>query len=764
MTPVAAADLLKSVLALGRQLLGAPNGFIMQSIADNTGVALPGIGVFDTDNLADLPAPIRAVVDRVLDGGQSEVLPDAPGMGALAVAPLRSDAQIVGVVAMAYDPWMPDSGPSRTFGSTELEQLDGLCRLASFALDNARLYGVERHSRLLADRLQDSAQAINESLDLDVVLPRIMERLHEVIEYDSGTIQILERDSMRVIAVRGLPPGECGHVRLLADYPYNRRLVETREPIIEGDVRSAAFWRMDPSLERVWSNLGVPLVVRDRVIGALTIDSHHPHRYTEDDAATAMAFARHAAIAIEHARLFAEAQRELAERKDAQERLHYLANFDPVTGLPNRTLLADRLRQAQAIARRDLRLVGVLNLDLDRFKTVNDTLGHAAGDQLLKAVGQRLVDGVCDGDSVARLAGDEFVLLLSMLDRVQDGAAAAERIGALFADPFHVDGHEIFVSASIGVAVTPPDGSADLEQMLQQADAAMYRAKEEGGNTYRMFTPEAARSAERLDFETEMRHAMDRQEFSLHYQPLVGAESRRVVGVEALLRWSHPTRGFVVPSDIIRLAEETGLIVPLGTWVLGEACRQAKRWQDAGYSGLRVTVNVSARQLSNNLVHTVKTILDETGLEPEGLLLEVTETVVIQNPEIAIATVRELNAVGIAFAIDDFGVGYSSLSQLRRFPIDMLKIDQSFIRDIPAEEGDAGIVTAIIAMAHALGVSVLAEGVETQGQRDFLTRAGCDVLQGYLVGRPLAAPEFEAMFLASGRAPVPVGSTPGPAD
>ena len=932
MTPVDAADLLESVLALGTQLLGAPHGFIALAGSDEPDVTFKlGIGAFDGVDDEAAPSRIRQLAEQVRRSGQPEVVPVGgaeqsalfPGgeaVGAMSVSPLLSGPRIVGVVGMAYD-----AGSPRSFGPTELEQLSSLCNLASFALDNARLYGVEKHSRLLADRLRASAQAINQSLDLDVVLPAIMDQLHEVIEYDSGTIQILERDSMRVIAMRGFPPSELGRVRALTDYAYNRRLAQNPEPIVEGDVLSATFWQTDPLLDKIRSNLGVPLVVRDRIIGALTVDSHEPNRYTAEDAETAMAFARHAAIAIEHARLFssecaardhaerlraatqalsstidlqevfelilselrkvvpyhsasvlelkgnrleligghgfpvirgllgvsfdimaadnpngdvmrnrapviledaparypnfaaephrqagirawmgvpllfgdrligmlavdnrepgfytaehaglamsfaaqaaiaieharlfADAQRELAERKDAQQRLNYLANFDPVTGLPNRTLLADRLRQAQGLARRELKVVGLLYLDLDRFKNVNDTLGHAAGDQLLKAVGERLGTAVRDGDSVARLAGDEFILVLSMLDRAQDGAWVAETICELFAKPFVVGGHEIFVSASIGVAVAPTDGSADLEALLKEADAAMYRAKEEGGNTYRVFTADAMRSVERLDFETEMRHAMDREEFLLHYQPLVDVSSGQVIGVEALLRWPHPTRGFVVPSDIIRLAEETGLIVPLGGWVLQQACHQGRAWQEAGYAGLRIAVNVSARQLSSNLVQTVRSILDETGMQPSSLLLEITETVLIQNPDVAIAAVHELNALGIAFALDDFGVGYSSLSQFRRFPFDMLKIDQSFVRDIPTDLNDAGIVTAIIAMAHALGVAVIAEGVENEDQLAFLTKGGCDAIQGYLVGRPLGAAEFEATFLATGPAEPPV--------
>ncbi len=929
MTPVDVNDLLKSVLTLGTQLLGVPHGFIALAGPDDAEFTFElGIGAFNGIDDDGAPARIRQAVEQVRRTGAATVVPavspsGAP-LGALAIAPLLTGSRIVGAIGMAFQADTAAAGAQRRFGPTEVEQLTGLCKLASFALDNARLYGVEKHSRLLADRLQASAQAINQSLDLDVVLPAIMDQLHEVIAYDSGTIQILERDSMRVIAIRGFPVSELGHVRPLADYPYNSRLAENPEPIVEGDVLSAAFWRMDPLLEKIRSNLGVPLVVRDRVIGALTVDSHEPNRYTDDDAETAMAFARHAAIAIEHARLFAsecaardhaerlraatqalsstidlqevfslilselrkvvpyhsasvqelkgnrleligghgfpqvrellgasfditaednpngevmrkrvpvilddaparyagftsaphrqagtrawmgvpllfgdrligmvsidskepgfytaehaglalsfaaqaaiaieharlydEAQRELGERREAQQRLNYLANFDPVTGLPNRTLLADRLRQAQGLARREIKMVGVLYLDLDRFKTVNDTLGHAAGDQLLKAVGGRLGTAVRDGDTVARLHGDEFIVVLAMLDRAQDAARVAEKIGELFAEPFVVDGHEIFASVSIGVAVAPPDGSADLEQLLKRADAAMYRAKEQGGNTYRIFTPDAVRSVERLDFETELRHAMDREEFLLHYQPLVDVSSRQVIGVEALLRWPHPTRGFVVPSDIIRLAEETGLIVPLGRWVLGEACRQGRAWQEAGYR-VRMAVNVSARQLWSNLVETVKIILAETGMQPSGLLLEITESVLIQDPEIAIAAVQELNALGIAFGLDDFGVGYSSLSQFRRFPFDMLKIDQSFVRDIPGDAGAAGIVTAIIAMAHALGVSVIAEGVENEEQRDFLSRGGCDAIQGYLVGRPLSADDFEATFLASGRTEPPL--------
>ncbi|PZS30889.1 MAG: hypothetical protein DLM59_10690 [Pseudonocardiales bacterium] len=740
-------DVIRTVLAKAADFIGAPHGFIAHITPEDPELSLRlGIGVFEHPSPAGL-GPIGDLAIDVWRAGQPLVVRrDAIPAGEdrfheLALVPFDIGPRVDGIVGLAYG---ADSVLS--FRTAEVDLIRGFCRLASIALDNARLYAEERRSRRLTERLQDSVRAINQSLDLDVVLPAILDQLREVIEYDSSTIQLLEGDAMRVIAARGFPPEELGRVRPLEEYPYNKRLATSPEPIVEGQAPRAVLWRSGPHLAAIRSNLGVPLVVRGRIIGALTIDSHEPNLYSADDAPAAMAFARHAAIAIEHARLFTAAQRELTERKAAQERLNYLACFDPVTALPNRTLLGDRLRQALDQAGRDNKLVAILFLDLDRFKTVNDSLGHTAGDRLLKIVGERLRQTVREGDTVARLGGDEFAVVLPQLDHVAASRAVADKIGRAFCAPFDLDGREIWLSASVGVAVYPSDG-ADLDELLNNADSAMYLAKHQGGSTHRLYEPGVARAVDRLDIENDMRHAVDRRELRVLYQPLVELSTGRMLGAEALLRWAHPKRGVVLPADFIGLAEETGLIVPLGRWVLREACRQGTAWQRAGAGPHWMTVNVSARQLNDSLVRTVRSALEETGMDPCGLLLEITESGLMQNTEKAIAATRELASVGVSFAVDDFGIGYSSLSQLKRFPISLLKIDQSFVRDIPADASDAAIVTGIVAMSHAMGVGVVAEGVETEEQRAFLVDCGCDIIQGFLAHPPLSNDELEHSFL-----------------
>ncbi len=751
-SPPDPADMLRTVLTHAAQFIGAPHGFVADitttgaagdDTVDSGAVTIRlGIGAFRQPGGVSL-GPTRDLAINVWRTGQPAVLRSNgrrvgdERFGEMALVPFEPGPGVGGVVGLAYG---LDSG--LTFGESDVELLSGFCRLGSIALDNARLYAEEKRSRRLIERLQDSVRAISQSLDLDVVLPAILDQLGEVIRYDSSTVQLLEGESMRVIAARGFPSDELGRVRPLVEYPYNRRLATNPEPIVEGLVPADSGWRGGPHLEAVRSNLGVPLVVRDRIIGALTIDSHEPGLYSADDAPAAMAFARHAAIAIEHARLFTAAQRELAEHKQTQHRLNYLACFDPVTGLPNRTLLSDRIWQALAEAGGNGKLVAIMFLDLDRFKIVNDSLGHTVGDQLLKIVGDRLRRTVREGDTVARLGGDEFAVVLPNLDRVEAGVAVAEKISRAFCAPFQLEGREIWLSTSIGMALYPAHG-ADTDELLNNADSAMYLAKHQGGSTHRLYEPGVVRAVDRLDIENDMRHAVERQELLLHYQPLVELSTGRTVGAEALLRWQHRQRGLVLPDDFIGLAEETGQIVPLGGWVLHEACRQGAAWQSDAFGSPTIAVNVSARQLDQGLVRTVRHALDESGMDPRRLFLEITESGLMHNIEEGVAAVWQLYSLGVSFVIDDFGIGYSSLSQLKRFPIALLKIDQSFVRDIPADASDAAIVTGIIAMSHAMGVRVVAEGVETEAQRQFLIRCGCDLIQGFLAYPPLSVGDFE---------------------
>ncbi len=439
---------------------------------------------------------------------------------------------------------------------------------------------------------------------------------------------------------------------------------------------------------------------------------------------------------------FVSTGKDISERMRFEERLHYLAHHDLLTGLPNRALLLDRLHQALARAHWNRRTLAVLFLDLDRFKNINDTLGHDLGDRLLQALAGRLSGCVRDGDTVSRLGGDEIAILLEDVAHTDDIANVARKILTAFDRPFSVNGHELFIAASIGISVYPHDGE-DATTLLKHADIAMYRAKQQGGGQYTFFSAEmTAASAERLRLENDLRQGLARGEFLLYYQPLVALRTGAVVGVEALLRWQHPRLGLLAPAHFIELAEETGLIVPLGEWALREACRQAKAWLDSTSlpDALRVAENVSGRQFrQQQLADIVAQTLAKTALSPNRLAIELTESTLIQHLKHTEATLERLHEMGVAILLDDFGTGYSSLSYLKRFPITALKIDRSFVRDITHDPDDAAIVTAITTMAHHLGIEVIAEGVETREQLEFLRRCECDAMQGYYLSQPLPA-------------------------
>jgi diguanylate cyclase (GGDEF)-like protein len=433
---------------------------------------------------------------------------------------------------------------------------------------------------------------------------------------------------------------------------------------------------------------------------------------------------------------------DVTQRKEAEEKLVYLAHYDGLTGLPNRTLFFDRLSHTLAQAERRGRLAAVMFLDLDRFKVVNDTLGHAVGDDLLRQVAQRLSACTRTGDTVARFSGDEFVLIVNDLHGPEDARHIAQKVLLAFAVPFSVGGHEIFVSTSMGISMYPSD-SADEQALLKDADTAMYRAKESGRNNFQFYTREMnARALYRLNLENSLRHALERNEFRLHYQPKACLHSGRVTGLEALLRWERPGHGLVSPGDFVPLLEDTGLIVPVGEWVFAEACRQLQAWRKAGREPVSIAINISARQFAaRNLGETIKRVLDAHQTDPRHIELELTESLLMVNTEEAVRTLEYLKSLGLRLSIDDFGTGYSSLSYLKRFPIDALKIDRSFIDEITTDVDDATITRAVIGMAHNLGLKVVAEGVETLEQLSFLSANGCDEAQGFYFARPQPAGE-----------------------
>jgi diguanylate cyclase (GGDEF)-like protein/PAS domain S-box-containing protein len=435
--------------------------------------------------------------------------------------------------------------------------------------------------------------------------------------------------------------------------------------------------------------------------------------------------------------------RDVSAARAMAEQMTHSAQHDFLTGLPNRMLLNDRVNQAIALAARHAKKVAVLFLDLDGFKHINDSLGHPIGDKLLQSIAQRLVSCVRGTDTVSRQGGDEFVVLLSEMAQQEDAAISALRILDAVAKAHSIDQHDLHLTASIGVSVCPDDG-LDAETLIKNADIAMYQAKENGRQSYQFFKPVMnVRAVERQSIEESLRRALERKEFSLHYQPKVRLATGEITGAEALIRWSHPTRGPVSPANFIPVAEDCGLILPIGQWVLREACKQARAWLDAGLSLGSIAVNISSMEFrDDNFLESVFETLSETGLDPRFLELELTESVLMKRAESASSVLKTLRARGVQIAVDDFGTGYSSLSYLRKFPIDALKIDQSFVRQITSAPDDSTIVTAVISMGRSLKLRVVAEGVETQAELAFLRARLCDEAQGFYFSRPVLPQQF----------------------
>lgn len=439
---------------------------------------------------------------------------------------------------------------------------------------------------------------------------------------------------------------------------------------------------------------------------------------------------------------------DISEQKASEEKIRHVAHHDALTGLPNRWHLQISLEQAIALAKRENEEVALMFIDLDRFKIINDTLGHNIGDRLLVEVAQRLRECVRESDLLARLGGDEFVVVLTGDDAINASAHVAEKILGSLARSFRIEGNALHTTPSIGISLYPHDGDS-IESLMKNSDTAMYHVKSMGRNNFQFFSPEMNQSsAERLLLEDCLHRALERGEFAMHYQPLVEIASGRLVGAEALIRWHHPERGMVSPHEFIPLAEESGMILPIGTWVLREVCRQIKVWRELGMTGLRFAVNLSPRQFrQENLVGNIVGMLREFDVPASALELEITEGSVMENADAAVSLLNLLNQHGLSIAIDDFGTGYSSLGYLKRFPVSKLKIDRSFVMDIPGDPDDCAIAIAVIQLARSMGLQVVAEGVETAEQRQFLSDQGCDLLQGHWYSKPLDAAAFEAFAL-----------------
>lgn len=487
----------------------------------------------------------------------------------------------------------------------------------------------------------------------------------------------------------------------------------------------------------------------ETVMELLSISGSNNKRENEDSAAEGIAQSISSQVHDDKFLRSYATIRSVTERKKAEEQIVHMAYHDALTNLPNRQLLHNRLNQMFAEAEQNGKMTAVIFFDLDRFKIINDTLGHPVGDEILKFLAKKLRTHIRESDMVARFSGDEFIILLSNLNHIDEATNFAKEIPHyLFSEPFVYENHELYLTASLGISLFPNDGT-DAATLLKNADTAMYRAKGKGGSTYQLYRADMNhRSMERLSLEVSLHKALERNEISIYYQPLVELQTGSIIGMESLVRWKHPEWGMVPPADFIPLAEETGLIVPIGNWMLKQACLQNTIWQRMGYGPLCVSVNISVNQFQQPaFIQFIGQTLQETGLQPDLLCLEITESVAMKNVSYIVDTMAKLKQLGLQISIDDFGTGYSSLSYLKRFRIHTLKIDQSFIRDVTHDEDTAAIVTALIAMSQQLKIKSLAEGVETKEQLAFLKSKGCNEIQGYIFSRPLPAAEFEYLLM-----------------
>lgn len=639
--------------------------------------------------------------------------------------------------------------------------LEGLLRQERVLLkETRRLYRLAERERRELERWSQRLTRLNEAsrtlLNVlahtaleEEVLQAGIEALTDLIEAKYGAIGILNAEGgLARFVYTGISeatakridhwPEGRGLLRLVIEENMSIRLEDIR-----AHPKSAGF---PPGHPVMTSLLAVPISHAGRVYGRIYLcDKKSGEPFSEADELLAMSFAHSLALVLDNAR-------EIEEIRSARQALDYLAHFDSLTGLPNRVLAKDRIRQALARAHRTGGKVAILFIDLDNFKHVNDAYGHTVGDLLLKEVATRLKGCVRAGDTVARLGGDEFLILLQDLEDIQNAATVAQKILETLAYPCHLDDHEVFTGASIGISIYPTDGNHLLE-LLRTADIAMNYAKSNGRNHYQFFTHSMSIAAQRYTvLAAGLRRALQNDELSLHYQPQVELQSGRIIGVEALLRWTSPELGSVSPAEFIPIAEHSGLIPTIGNWVLETACRQARQWKDAGYPHLRVGVNVSAGQFRDrSFSDHLQRILSETGLPADWLALELRESILMEATVVILDTLARIKAMGVGIALDDFGTGYSSLSYLRRFPIGMLKIDRSFVRALPDDPDGAAITRAIIDLAHSLRLNVIAEGVETQEQLAFLKQHGCETAQGYLFAKPKPAAELDAWLSADKR-------------
>ena len=621
---------------------------------------------------------------------------------------------------------------------------DMLYRSITYAINRKQAEETIRKAKELSEALNVINSFINSTLDADEIMQRVVAEAARLTGADGSSIGLFQRGhifikyvynmSIELIGLH-LTPSEAKHIHYAAA---RREAVAFNDPVTDDRVDAAFVRRFG-----IFCILTAPLIVKDEVIGSICFYRLSRRcAFTEMYVDFAQKLSRAVSAALENANLY-------DNLKKMDEEMRHLAYHDALTGLPNRRLFNGLLTHELAQARRHDKKVAIFFLDLDRFKDINDTLGHDAGDELLKEVADRLKATVRECDTIARIGGDEFNIILADIDHVEFVADISQKIVECFQKTFMIAGHELHMSTSIGISIYPDD-SEEVNTLLSYADVAMYHAKKEGRNNYQFYDMNMnARTIERMRMNNLLLHSIDRGELAVHYQPLINIKTKDIVGAEALVRWRHPVMGMLDAAQFIPLAEETGYVASIDEWVLRTVCEQVKLWQDAGLP-VSVTVNLSARQLqSPQLVYKVSQILDETGVLPECLHLEVTESVAMHNIERTAERLKELSEMGVHIYIDDFGTGYSSLNYLKRLPIECLKIDKSFIRDIAGDSDDRTIISAVTAMAHKMRLRVIAEGVETQEQFSFLRFAGCDEVQGFLFSEPLPAENFEELISLS---------------
>jgi diguanylate cyclase (GGDEF)-like protein/PAS domain S-box-containing protein len=716
-------SLLEDILSRAAAIMGSPHGCIyvvepnaeMMSMQVGTGMfsSIPKHGLNKGEGLSgrvwETNTPMSVDDYRSWAGA----LPGYDSLRAVIGVPLRSGDTVTGVLCLTF---VEDN---RKFSPEDTDLLNRFSQLASLALENARLYEAaqkEIHDRTHAEEALRASESRFRAVFEDAIdAIFVMDGQGRFVDVNPAACQLAARSREELSGMNILelvPPSRVGDIDQITRIFHEHGAVKGEFQVLrpDGDLIDVEFTSKSNFLPGF------------------------------------------------HLAVFSD----VTEQKLLREQLSHQAFHDALTDLPNRTLFMDRLSQALARSTRHQSSLAVIFLDLDDFKVINDSLGHRAGDALLVQVGKRLQNCVRLGDSVARLGGDEFTVLLEDAE-MDDATATAERIAAQLSAPFYVEGCEVFVTSSTGIAVSTAgqDGADDL---LRNADVAMYEAKNKGKNRYTVFDPSMnARAWERLQMEIDLRRALERNELTLYYQLVVDLASGTVRELEALVRWMHPQRGIVSPAEFIPIAEETGLILPIGQWVLEQACRQVKQWQDALPPGhpLRISVNLSPKQFKHSgLADDIVRALDQAGLDPRSLKLEITETAAMEDAEATIATLQQLKALGIQLAIDDFGTGYSALSYLKRFPVDTLKLDSSFVEGLGRDAENTAIVRAILAFAKALNLTVTAEGIETPEQLQHLLDLECDCGQGYHFGRPVSAEALDMMFHVHGRFKVNTGTLP----